>query len=201
MCVVAAPAVITGSSSVAAGLKPGASLGSTFETRGSLVLGALTAAFVADARPGLILDHGRVILANESALRLLGESRLARGLFEFLRASVECSRRMSHAAIGGDSGTFSLEFQPSGESRDNPIRVCYLVRQFDICAFESLSKREKDVIQLLGEGLTNQQIAKGLGISIETVRKHVSNALGKTGTKTRAGLVARTLQHQKPQRA
>ena len=44
------------------------------------------------------------------------------------------------------------------------------------------------------KGLTNGQIAGKLGISIETVRKHVSNALEKTGTKTRAGLVGRALK-------
>jgi hypothetical protein len=36
-----------------------------------------------------------------------------------------------------------------------------------------------------------EQVAGELSISVETVRKHVSNALEKTGTKTRAGLVGR----------
>jgi DNA-binding CsgD family transcriptional regulator len=35
--------------------------------------------------------------------------------------------------------------------------------------------------------------AKELGISIETVRMHISHALKKTKTKTRTGLVARGL--------
>jgi DNA-binding CsgD family transcriptional regulator len=48
-------------------------------------------------------------------------------------------------------------------------------------------------VRLLVKGFTNQQIADGLGISIETVRKHVSKALEKTGTKTRSGLVAKAL--------
>jgi DNA-binding CsgD family transcriptional regulator len=56
-----------------------------------------------------------------------------------------------------------------------------------------LSDRELDVVRLLVKGLTNQEIADELSISIETVRKHVSKALEKTGTKTRAGLVAKAL--------
>jgi len=43
------------------------------------------------------------------------------------------------------------------------------------------------------KGLTNGQIAVELGISVETVRKHVSRAFEKTGAKTRAGLVGRAL--------
>jgi len=62
-----------------------------------------------------------------------------------------------------------------------------------MAAYESLSARELDVLRLLVKGLTNAEIARTLGISIETVRKHVSNALEKTGTKTRAGLVGRAL--------
>ena len=46
---------------------------------------------------------------------------------------------------------------------------------------------------LLVKGLTNAEIAGELGISVETVRKHVSKALEKTETKTRAGLVGRAL--------
>jgi DNA-binding CsgD family transcriptional regulator len=63
-----------------------------------------------------------------------------------------------------------------------------------VCAAGLLwAYRRLEVVRLLVKGFTNQQIADGLGISIETVRKHVSKALEKTGTKTRAGLVARAL--------
>lgn len=44
---------------------------------------------------------------------------------------------------------------------------------------ESLSQREREVLTLMAEGLSNQQIADRLGIGEKTVKTHVSNVLGK----------------------
>jgi hypothetical protein len=46
-----------------------------------------------------------------------------------------------------------------------------------------------EVLRPLVKGLTNGQIADALGIASETMRKHVSLALERTGTKTRTELV------------
>ena len=56
-----------------------------------------------------------------------------------------------------------------------------------------LSKRELDVLSLIAQGLSNQEIAEELFISISTVKTHTSNIYSKLGTKNRAGaiLVAR----------
>jgi len=56
---------------------------------------------------------------------------------------------------------------------------------------EPLSKREQEVLQLVAEGLTNQQIAARLVISIRTVKKHVENIHSKLGVENRTGAVAR----------
>jgi DNA-binding CsgD family transcriptional regulator len=55
---------------------------------------------------------------------------------------------------------------------------------------EELSPREREVVHLLTLGLTSPEIAERLSISVGTVRTHVRNAMAKTGTKTRAHLVA-----------
>jgi NarL family two-component system response regulator LiaR len=44
---------------------------------------------------------------------------------------------------------------------------------------ESLTDREREVLELLTRGLTNHQIARELDVSQATVRTHVSNILGK----------------------
>ncbi|WP_300616564.1 response regulator transcription factor [Dokdonella sp.] len=44
---------------------------------------------------------------------------------------------------------------------------------------ESLSQREREVLTLMAEGLSNQHIAERLGIGEKTVKTHVSNVLGK----------------------
>lgn len=60
---------------------------------------------------------------------------------------------------------------------------------------EPLSQRELEVLQLVAEGLTNQQIATRLVISIRTVKKHIENIHGKLGVqnRTQAATRARSL--------
>jgi DNA-binding NarL/FixJ family response regulator len=48
-----------------------------------------------------------------------------------------------------------------------------------------LTAREREVLGLLAEGMSNKQIARSLGISVRTVTVHVSNLLRKTGASSR----------------
>lgn len=52
-----------------------------------------------------------------------------------------------------------------------------------------LSEREKDILRLIGYGLTNTEIAENLYISIHTVASHRRNLLKKIDVKNTAGLV------------
>jgi len=53
----------------------------------------------------------------------------------------------------------------------------------------NLSKREKEVLLKICEGLSNQEIADNLFISKRTVDKHRANLLGKTNSKNTASLI------------
>lgn len=53
----------------------------------------------------------------------------------------------------------------------------------------NLSKREKEILIKICEGLSNQQIAESLFISKRTVDKHRANLLGKTNSKNTASLI------------
>jgi DNA-binding CsgD family transcriptional regulator len=53
-------------------------------------------------------------------------------------------------------------------------------------AFESLSRRERETLALLAEGLSNAEIAERLGISEKTVRNHLSHLFDKLGVWSRA---------------
>jgi LuxR family maltose regulon positive regulatory protein len=56
---------------------------------------------------------------------------------------------------------------------------------------EPLSERELDVLCLIAEGLSNQEIAQSLSISTRTVKWHTSNIYGKLGVKNRTQAVAK----------
>jgi len=56
---------------------------------------------------------------------------------------------------------------------------------------EPLSERELEVLHLIVGGATNQEIAQALFITVNTVKKHVSNIFGKLGVSRRPQAIAR----------
>jgi DNA-binding NarL/FixJ family response regulator len=54
-----------------------------------------------------------------------------------------------------------------------------------------LTPRERDVLALLAEGLSNKRAARDLGVSESTVKFHVQALYSKLGVQSRAGAVAR----------
>jgi two-component system response regulator DesR len=57
-----------------------------------------------------------------------------------------------------------------------------------------LTKREREVLRALSDGLTNEQIGKQLFLSPETVRTHVQKAMRKLEADTRTQAVALALR-------
>ncbi len=55
----------------------------------------------------------------------------------------------------------------------------------------TLTPRERDVLALLAEGLSNKRAARDLGVSESTVKFHVQALYSKLGVQSRAGAVAR----------
>lgn len=53
-----------------------------------------------------------------------------------------------------------------------------------------LTAREREVAELVADGLTNVQVARGLGIEVGTVKDHVHAILRKTGLPGRAAVAA-----------
>jgi LuxR family maltose regulon positive regulatory protein len=56
---------------------------------------------------------------------------------------------------------------------------------------EPLTERELEVLHLVGEGCSNEEIAEMLVITINTVKKHTSNIYGKLGVRNRTQAVVR----------
>ena len=57
-----------------------------------------------------------------------------------------------------------------------------------------LTKREKEVFNLLIKNKTTRDIATSLGISEKTVRNHISNTMQKLGVKGRSQAVVELLR-------
>ena len=56
---------------------------------------------------------------------------------------------------------------------------------------EHLSERELEVLALIAEGLTNQEVGAGLFLSLNTVKAHTRNIYGKLGVHSRTQAIAR----------
>lgn len=57
-------------------------------------------------------------------------------------------------------------------------------------AADGLPSRERDVLTLLANGLSNHEISHRLCVSLATVKFHCANIFGKLGVRTRAQAVA-----------
>ena len=60
----------------------------------------------------------------------------------------------------------------------------------------SLSRREKEILMKICEGLSNHEIANELFISKRTVDKHRANLLAKTGSKNTASLILYAIRNR-----
>ena len=61
---------------------------------------------------------------------------------------------------------------------------------------ERLTPRERDLLALLAQGLSNQDIAQQLAIALPTVKFHITNILAKLGAENRTTAVLTALRHK-----
>jgi DNA-binding CsgD family transcriptional regulator len=120
------------------------------------------------------LDRVRALESAGRRLDALGDARAAARIFETIgavrdagRATAVCSR------LESDPGAPA----PATSGASGP-------------GLHRLTARERDVLKLVSEGLSNHQIAKRLGRSEHTVHRHVSNILTKLDLPSRAAAAA-----------
>jgi DNA-binding CsgD family transcriptional regulator len=58
---------------------------------------------------------------------------------------------------------------------------------------DSISDREREVLELIATGLTDLQVAAHMEIALGTVRKHVEHVRQKLGVHTRSAAIARVV--------
>jgi len=56
---------------------------------------------------------------------------------------------------------------------------------------EPLSERELEILRLITQGLSNQEIAKQLVVGVPTVKKHINHMYSKLGVRSRTQALIR----------
>jgi len=88
----------------------------------------------------------------------------------------------------------SVERVVAGEAYVDPVLAGFLVSGELAERLPALTRREREVLRLLADGLANEEIGKRLHISAETVRTHVRKAMTKLDADTRTQAVATALR-------
>lgn len=108
--------------------------------------------------------------------------------------------------IKGSDLVSAVRTVASGQSMLDPTTTARLMRSLRADPAEapalapelaSLSPRERDILALIGDGLTNREIGKKLYLSEKTVKNHISRLLAKLGVQRRvqAAVLASHLEH------
>jgi DNA-binding NarL/FixJ family response regulator len=88
----------------------------------------------------------------------------------------------------------AIEIVAAGGAYVDPVLGGYLAGGPATERLPNLTQRERQVLRLLSDGLSNEEIGKSLFISPETVRTHVRKAMDKLDADTRTQAVATALR-------
>ena len=124
---------------------------------------------------------GEVWMSGKLMARVLEELRLAQSALKSMRAEDS----MSALGNGHSPALSSSMFATNPPQRD----------EYEEAKLSRLTEREKEVIQLIGLGLRNQQIADRLFISVITVRHHLSSIFNKLDVGDRFELAIYAYRH------
>ncbi|MFN8630929.1 MAG: LuxR C-terminal-related transcriptional regulator [Chloroflexota bacterium] len=112
-----------------------------------------------------------------------GESLRRAGRLEEARAVLEAAEQLA-----GDT------WVPMGRRIRRSLRLAGALRSAPRRGAGTLTAREREVLELVGGGLTNAEIAARLGVTGRTVATIVGNAAAKLGTRSRAQTALRAAE-------
>jgi len=183
---------------------------SDMELVGEAADGLGVLAVVREVRPDIVLMDVRMpgIDGIEATRRIVADSLLA-GTRVIVLTTFELDEYVFDALRHGASGFLTKDTKPAdllhairlvaaGEALLSPSVTRRVVREFATRParvlkphpqLDSLTEREREIVGLVGEGLSNEEIATRLVVSPATARTHVSRAMIKLSARDRAQLV------------
>jgi DNA-binding CsgD family transcriptional regulator len=163
--------------------------------------------------PMMICDESQVLQPLNGKATTLFETENLRGDLVAARPSHPLSRLITEVlgAAAGEVTTRLVTFpsgrrytiEASGRSRKGLRRwLVLLLEPMREAALDEksalerwpLTQREREVAALVIRGLSNEKIARDIGVSPETVKTHVHNIFEKSGTHSRAEFLAAVLR-------
>jgi len=109
------------------------------------------------------------------------------------RVSAALERGAASYVLKGTSSDVliaSVRAAAQGESRLDSQIASQLVASLRAPRAARLTVREREILRLVADGLSNRSIAERLGISERTVKYHVAEILGRLGAENRAQAVS-----------
>jgi DNA-binding NarL/FixJ family response regulator len=88
----------------------------------------------------------------------------------------------------------AVEIVAGGGTYVDPVLAGVFATSTATSKLPTLTQREREVLRLLSDGNSNEEIGKALFISPETVRTHVRKAMDKLDADTRTQAVAKALR-------
>jgi DNA-binding NarL/FixJ family response regulator len=171
---------------------------------GSARDGEEAARLVEESRPSVaLLDVRMPRLSGIDVARRLAESAPATAVILYTAFG---DRALLSEALDAGARGFVLKEAPlaevvraiqlvsGGRTYVDPVLAGVLTSSAAAGKMAALTQRERDVLRLLADGFSNDEIGKQLFISAETVRSHVRKAMAKLDADTRTQAVATALR-------
>lgn len=196
---------------VRAGLRALISVEDDLEVVGEAADGQQAIDIVRRMKPDVVLMDIRMpVMDGLEATRRLAEHSELSGVKVLVLTTFELDEYVFEALRAGAGGFLLKDEEPvellravrvvaSGESLLSPSVTRRVVEAFALSApppggpsfdgIDELTEREREIVALVGQGLSNHEIAERLVISPATARTHVSRAMLKLGARDRAQLV------------